>query len=90
MARVKLCLRWESGDASRRFSFRLPRSGGDLRGEVDDSAAAPIYAVQNCVVDTSDGRIVLPPTNDKDGAEELAARLNGAALDPPSPGREAG
>jgi hypothetical protein len=31
---------------------------------------------QHCVVDTSDGRIVLPPTTDEEQAEDLAARLN--------------
>jgi hypothetical protein len=73
---LKLSLRWEAGRAGRSFSFSLPRRGGEPRGEVDDSARAPIYAVQHCVVDTWDGRILLPPTNDEERAEDLAARLN--------------
>ena len=85
MASLKLTLRWEGGRGGRRFSFSLPVQGGELRGEVDDSATAPLYAVQHCVVDTNDGYIILPPTSDEDGAEALAGRLNDAALEPPTP-----
>lgn len=71
---IRLVLRLESG-RTHRYSFRVPSDKGELRGEVDDSATAPIYAVQHCVVDTSSGEVVLAPTNDEDRAQELAARL---------------
>lgn len=89
MAPLKLTFRWEGG-RGRRFNFSLPRHDGDLRGEVDDSAGAPLYAVQHCVVDTYDGRIVLAPTNNEEGAEELAGRLNGFGLQPPRPKKKQG
>jgi hypothetical protein len=53
-----------------------------IRGEVDDSAIGPVYAVQHCVVDTFDGQIVLPPTTDQEQAEDLTARLNAAMVEP--------
>ena len=84
MGTLKLSLRWE-GSAGRALGFSLPRGRGEIRGEVNDSATSPVYAVQHCAVDTGDGRIIVPPTSDEDGAEELAALLNGALVEPPSP-----
>lgn len=82
MGRLKLSLQWEGGRSRRRYSFAVPQEKGEVRGEIDDSAAGPVYAVQHCVVDTFDGRIVLPPTTDEDRADDLAARLNAAMVEP--------
>jgi hypothetical protein len=81
VGRLKLSLQWESGRRSRRYRFAVPEEKGEVRGEVDDSAMEPVYSVQHCVVDTFDGRIVLPPTTDEDQAEDLAARLNTAMVE---------
>lgn len=82
MGRLKLSLQWEGGRRSRRYRFTVPDEKGEVRGQVDNSATEPVYAIQHCVVDTFDGRIVLPPTTDEDQAEDLAARLNAAMVDP--------
>lgn len=92
MASLKLSLRWQGGRAGHNYSFAIPRDKGEVRGEVDDSATAPLYAVQHCVVDTYSGEVVLAPTNDEDRAEDLAERLNrrdvrpGAGEHPPPHG----
>lgn len=61
----------------------MPADKGEIRGEVDDSLASPVYEVQHCVVDTYDGRVIISPTSNEEKAEELAARLNAAQIDPP-------
>jgi hypothetical protein len=78
----KFSLRWEGREGRRRWSFTVPTESGEIRGEVDDSLTSPVYAVQHCVVDTYDGRVLISPTSNKDKAEELAARLNAAELKP--------
>jgi hypothetical protein len=80
---LKLSLRWEGRRAGRAFGFRLPSGGAEVRGEVDDAATAPLYAVQHCVVDTYSGEVLLAPTHDEERAEDLAARLNDATGEPP-------
>jgi hypothetical protein len=81
MGRLTLSLQWE-GRHNRRYHFTVPQEKGEVRGEVDDSAIAPVYAVQHCVVDTFDGQIVLPPTTHQEQAEDLTARLNAAMVEP--------
>lgn len=80
---VSFSIRLELGH--RRHSFSLSSGNGEIRGEVDDSASAPLYLVQHCVVDTHSGQVVLAPTHSQDRAEDLAARLNSAMIEPPAP-----
>lgn len=61
----------------------MPADKTEIRGEVDDSMTSPVYEVQHCVVDTYDGRIIISPTGSEDKAEELAAQLNTALVEPP-------
>jgi len=82
VGRIKVSLQWEGDRSRRRYRFAVPQKGGEVRGQVDDSATRPVYAVQHCVVDTVDGRIVLPPTTDEDQADDLAARLNAGMVEP--------
>lgn len=82
MGGFKFSLRWESREGRRRWSFTVPADKGEIRGEVDDSLTSPVYEVQHCVVDTYDGRVIISPTSNEDKAEELAARLNAAQVEP--------
>lgn len=66
----------------------IPPDGGEVRGELDPSGNRPIYAVQHCVVDLSNGQIVVSPSENEDLANEVAARLN-QAIEPPSSGEGA-
>ncbi|HEY3552409.1 MAG TPA: hypothetical protein VGK66_01860 [Solirubrobacterales bacterium] len=81
MGRLKVSLQWEGGRSRRRYRFAVPQEKGEVSGQVDDSATGPVYAVQHCVVDTFDGRIVLPPTTDEAQADDLAARLNAGMVE---------
>jgi len=78
----RFSLRWESREGQRRWSFTVPSESGEIRGEVDDSLTSPVYAVQYCVVDTYDGRVIISPTGNEEKVEELAARLNAAQVEP--------
>lgn len=84
MSVFRLALRWEDRRGRRRWSFTVPADKGEIRGEVDDSLTVPVYEVQHCVVDTYDGQIIISPTSNRDKADELAARLNAAQVQPPA------
>ena len=77
---LAITIRW---NRRRRFgdrSFAVGASPGEVRGEVDDSLASPVYQVQHAVVDTFDGRLVTTPSSDRDRAEDVAQRLNAGSL----------
>lgn len=82
MGLFRFSFRWEGQEGRRRWSFTLPADQGEIRGEVDDSLTSPVYEVQHCVVDTYDGRMIISPTSNEEKAEELAARLNAAQVEP--------
>jgi len=79
----KLSFRWEDRRGRRCWRFTVPSDKGEIRGEADDSLMGPAFEVQHCVVEAFTGRIVISPTRNEEKAEELAARLNAAQVDPP-------
>jgi len=83
MGAFRFSLRWDDRLGRRRWRFTVPTDDGEIRGEVDDSLTAPAFEVQHCVVDTYDGRLMISPTSNRDKADELAARLNAAQIEPP-------